>query len=254
MFKKFLCILSAGVMLFSFCACNGDGGEETTTQEPTTAFVSYVIAKEIAENLPEGKVLSEYDGTTYMLIEYKEKQCIATETSRGNLNVIYEFEGEFELLEEANKRTSGSYIYFVENPGSKSESVLKAFYLPNALVLSVFDTPCSNFVLFDVPASYEIYPYGFIATSNGIEVINLKECSSSSYSKTLSDASVYFDVPDTLFAQGKKGAYTYTAIETVGRTHIQLSVFDVNKNGEEELTAQFTFNPLNGVFIDLMAK
>ena len=88
MLKKFLCLLGAGIMLLSFAACNGNGGEETTTEEPTTAFVSYIIAKEIAAKLPEGKILSEYNGTTYMLIEYNEKQCIATETSRGNLEVV----------------------------------------------------------------------------------------------------------------------------------------------------------------------
>ena len=158
MLKKFLCLLGAGVMLFSFAACNGNGGEETTTEEPTTAFESFVIAKEIAANLPEGKVLSEYSGKTYMLIEYNEKQYIATETSLGNLSVIYELSGEFELLDEANKRTTGSYIYFVENPGTKKDSALKALYLPNAVVMSVVNAPCRNFTVLDIPENYEMYP------------------------------------------------------------------------------------------------
>ncbi len=254
MLKKIFCLLSAGLVLVSLCACNGNSGEETTTEEPTTAFVSYVIAKEVAEILPEGKMLSEYNGTTYMLIEYNEKQCIVTETDLGNLNVIYEFNGVFELLEEANKRTRGSYIYFIENPGTKKDSALKALYLPNALVLTVVDTPCSNFVMFDVPESYELYPYGFVATSDGIQVINLKECSGSSYSKKLSDVSAFFDAPDALFKTGKRGAYTYTSLETLGRTHIQLSVFNVNAKGEEELACKFTFNPINGVFADKTEK
>lgn len=251
MLKKFLCLISAGVMLLSFAACNGNGGEETTTEEPTTAFESYVIAKEIAATLPEGKVLSEYDGTVYSLIEYKGKQCIAAEMSRGNLSVIYEFEEEFELLDQANKRTNGSYIYFVENPGTKKDSALKALYLPNALVISVFDTPCSNFVLLDVPESYEMYSYGFIATEKSIEVIDLKKCSTGSYSKTLDDIGAFIEAPESLFAEGKKGAYTYTSIEATDRQHITLSVFDVNSKGEEELTKKFAFNPINGVFKDV---
>ncbi len=254
MFKRFLCLLGAGAVLFSFCACNGDGGKETTTQEPTTAFESFVIAKEIAANLPEGKVLSEYSGKTYMLIEYNEKQYIATETSLGNLSVIYELSGEFELLDEANKRTTGSYIYFVENPGTKNDSALKALYLPNAVVVTVVDAPCSNFTVLDIPESYEMYPYGFIATETGIQVINLKEGSISSYSKTLEDVAVFFDAPEALFAQGKRGAFTYTSIEAADRQHITLSVFDVNAKGEEELTRRFTFNPINGVFRDRTEK
>ncbi len=250
MLKKLLCLLGAGAMLLSFAACNGNGGEEATTEETTTAFVKYYIAKEIAENLPEGKVLSEYNGTAYMLVEYEGKQCIATETSRGNLEVIYEFSGEFELLEEANKRTSGSYIYFVENPGTKKDSAIKALYLPNALVLTVFDAPCSNFIMLNVPESYEMYPYGFVATEKGIEVINLKKCSTGSYSKTLEDMAVFFEAPEALFATGKKGAYTYTSLEAADRQHITISVFDVNSKGEEELTAKIAFNPLNGVFTD----
>ncbi|MBR3754643.1 MAG: hypothetical protein IKK49_06010 [Clostridia bacterium] len=254
MLKKFLCLLGAGVMLFSFCACNGNGGEETTTEEPTTAFESFVIAKEIAANLPEGKVLSEYSGKTYMLIEYNEKQYIATETNLGNLSVIYELSGEFELLDEANKRTSGSYIYFVENPGTKKDSALKALYLPNAVVMTVADAPCSNFTVLDIPETYEMYPYGFIATAKGIQVINLKEGSISSYSKELEDVAVFFDAPEAFFATGKRGAYTYTSIEATDRQHITLSVFDVNSKGEEELTAKFTFNPINGVFRDRFEK
>lgn len=254
MFKKFLCLLGAGAMLFSFAACNGNGGEETTTEEPTTAFVSYVIAKEIAETLPEGKVLSEYNGKKYMLIEYNEKQCIAYETSRGNLEVIYEFNGGFELLDEANKRTSGSYIYFTENPGTKTQSVLKALYLPNAVVMSVVDAPCSNFTVLNVPEKYEMYPYGFIATAKGIEVINLKECSISSYSKELSEIAPFFEAPEALFTTGKRGAYTYTSIEATDRQHITISIFDVNAKGEEELTRRFTFNPINGVFRDRTEK
>lgn len=254
MLKKFLCLLGAGVMLFSLCACNGNGGEETTTEEPTTAFVSYVIAKEIVANLPEGKVLSEYNGAKYMLIEYNEKQCIATETSRGNLEVIYEFKGEFELLEEANKRTNGSYIYFVENPGTKKDSALKALYLPNALVITVFDSPCSNFTVLDVPESYEMYHYGFIATAKGIEVIDLKVCSTGSYSKSIEDIAVFFEAPEAFFATGKRGAYTYTSIEATDRQHITISIFDVNAKGEEELTAKITFNPINGVFRDRTGK
>ncbi|MBR4050555.1 MAG: hypothetical protein IKK09_08660 [Clostridia bacterium] len=254
MLKKFLCLLGAGVMLFSFAACNGNGGEETTTEEPTTAFVSYVIAKEIAANLPEGKVLSEYNGKKYMLIEYNEKQCIASETSRGNLEVIYEFNGEFELLDEANKRTSGSYVYFVENPGTKKDSALKALYLPNAVVMTVVNAPCSNFTVLDIPENYEMYPYGYIATAKGIEVINLKECSISSYSKELSDISSFFEAPEAFFATGKRGAYTYTSIEATDRQHITISIFDVNAKGEEELTAKLTFNPINGVFRDRTEK
>ena len=241
-------------MLFSFCACNGNEVEETTTEEPTTAFTSYVIAKEIAANLPEGKVLNEYDGKTYTLIEYEGRNCIAYETSRGNLEVVYEFTGEFELLDEANRRTSGSYIYFVENPGTKTNSSLKALYLPNALVVSVVKAPCSNFTVLDVPESYEMYSYGFIANETGIQVINLKECSISAYSKTLADMAVFFEAPEALFATGKRGAYTYTSIEATDRQHITLSVFDVNSKGEEELTAKITFNPINSVFRDRTPK
>lgn len=254
MLKKLMCLLSAGIMLVSLCACNGGGDEKTTVSEPITEFEKYVIAKEVFANLPEGKKLSEYNGKTYTLVEYEEKQCVVTEMSRGNMQVIYEFDGGFELLDEANKRTSGSHIYFVENQGSKTQSVLKALYLPTATALTVVDALCSNFVLFDVPASYELYPYGFIADSNGINVINLKECSNSSYSKTVQDASVYFDAPDALFASGKRGSYTYTSLETVGRTHIMLKVFDVNSKGEETLAAKFTFNPLNGVFANETEK
>lgn len=254
MFKKFLCLLGAGVMLFSFAACNGNGGEETTTEEPTTAFTSYVIAKEIAANLPEGKVLSEYNGKKYMLIEYQEKQCIAYETKLGNLEVIYEFGGEFELLDEANKRTNGSYIYFVENPGTKKDSALKALYLPNAVVLTVANAPCSNFTVLNVPENYEMYPYGFIATAKGIEVINLKECSLSSYSKKIEDIKPFFEMPEAFFATGKRGTYTYTSIEATDRQHITVSIFDVNSKGEEELTAKFTFNPINGVFRNRFEK
>lgn len=237
-------------MLLSFAACNGNGGEETTTEEPTTAFTSYVIAKEIAANLPEGKVLSEYNGKKYMLIEYQEKQCIAYETKLGNLEVIYEFGGGFELLDEANKRTNGSYVYFVENPGTKNASALKALFLPNALVMTVVDAPCSNFAVLNVPQKYEMYPYGFIATASGIEVINLKECSISSYSKKIEDIKPFFEMPEAFFATGKRGAYTYTSIEATDRQHITVSIFDVNSKGEEELAMKFTFNPINGVFRD----
>ncbi len=254
MFKKLLCLLGAAVMLFSFSACNGNGGEETTTEEPTTAFESYVIAKEIYENLPEGKKLSEYGGKTYTLVEYQGKQCIVTQMTRGNMQVIYEMNGEYELLDEANKRTNGSYIYFIENPGTKTNSVLKALYLPNATVLTVVHAPCSNFVILDVPESYEMYSYGFIATSTGIEVINLKECSSSSYSKKIEEITPFFEAPEAFFATGKRGAYTYTSLEATDRQHVTLSVFNVNPKGEEELTAKFTFNPINGVFKDRFEK
>lgn len=250
MFKKILCLLGAGATLLSFAACNGNGGEETTTEEPTTAFESFVIAEEIAANLPEGKVLSEYSGKTYMLIKYNGKQYIAYETNLGNLSVIYEFSGNFELLDEANKRTNGSYIYFVENPGTKNASALKALYLPNALVITVVDAPCSNFTVLNIPESYEMYPYGFIASSKGIEVINLKEGSISSYSKELSEITPFFDAPEAFFKTGKRGAFTYTSLEATDRQHITVSVFDVNSKGEEELTAKFTFNPINGVFRD----
>lgn len=254
MLKKLLCILGAGVMLFSFASCNSDSGkEETTSAEPETVFEEYVVAKEVFDK--SATVLEELvtvDGTTYELVEYNGKKSIAAKTPQNNYRVYHEFEGEFEILSEANKRTDSSYIYFMENPESNTKKSLKAFYAKNSTVVTFVKAPCTDLVLLNVPESYEIYPYGMIAQGNQLMVIDLKDASSSSYSRTLEELGMFFETPASFFAQGKNGAYTYTELEAISRTHVKASVFNVKSNGSEKLTAEFTFNPINGVAANTM--
>ena len=254
MIKKLLCVLLSAILILSCCACSKEEAvppQQTTIPAATTGvvdFEKYVIAKEVYEALPEPTKLCTYNDITYSLLSYEGKQCVITEMARGNIQVVYEFTGTYEILEEANKRTNGSYLYFINNPTDRNKCALMALYLPNSTVRTVVGAPCSNFTVLDVPESYEMYPYGFIADKSTVHVINLKECSNSSYTKTVTDMDSYFNAPDALFSYTGDGGYTYTTIEPKGRSHILLKVFNVSATGESTQTTKFTFNPLNGVF------
>lgn len=252
MLKKLLCILGAGAMMLSFAACNSSENNEDSTKaaEPTTAFEKYIIAKEVYDvQATQLEELCTVDGVTYNLIDYNGKKCIASLTSQNNYKVYYEFNSEFEILSQVNKRLNGGYVYFLENPESETKRALKVFYVKNSMVVNFVPAPCSELVLLDVPESYEMYPYGFVAHGNNLTVIDLKDGSTSSYSRTLEELSMFFDAPDAFFAQGKRGAYTYTKLEALSRTHIKVSVLNVDSSGKEKTVSEFTFNPINGVAV-----
>lgn len=239
MFKKALCLVIAAASLFALCSCDNtqnpdEGGSDV--QEETT-FGSFVISKDNTNLVEKLKDLAEYGEDSYCLLKYEDKQYIAKQLKSGNYEALCEMTEGCTVLDEATKRAGGSYIYFTDG------SSLKAYFIPTDMVMTVVNGICSNFELLNVPESFEIYPYGFVATASEINVVSLANGSISSYSKTLSDVSTYIEAPSTF-----KGEKIKTTLTAHSKTQLLISVATLNSKGEEKEKTEFTFNPLLGVF------
>lgn len=236
MLKKLLCIFLAVAALFALCSCNGEDVPEETTQAPAD-FESFVISKDNAKLIEKIRDIPVNDADSYCLLKYDGKQYIAKQLKSGNFDALYELDESCELLDEATKRAGGQYIYFMQN------NALRAYYISAKSVLTVVNAPCSNFVVLEVPEKFEIYPYGFVAATSEICVINLASASLSSYTKSVSDITTFFEGPDRFF-----GEKVRTTIAASGRSDIILTVETLKANGETKESQEIVFTPILGVF------
>ncbi len=238
MFRKVLCLITAAASLFALCSCNGtDTPEETTVEETTTAFESFIISKDNTKLYEKIKDISVQAEDNYCLLKYEDKQYIAKHLRSGNFEAMYELGAGCELLDEATERAGGNYIYFTEN-GS-----LKAYFIPTEMALSIVSAPCSNFIMLNVPDNFEIYPYGFIATATEINVVNLAQGSLSSYTKSLADINTFIEAPATLIGENIK-----TTLTAHSRSQVLITTETLNSKGEVKEKTEITFNPILGVF------
>lgn len=237
MFKKVICLILSAAALFALCSCNTDKKPEETTTETTTAFESFVISKDNTNLIEEGEEISVKAEDKYCLLKYNDKQYLVRQLKSGNYEALYAFGKGCELLDEATKRAGGNYIYFTEN------SALKAYFIPTNAVLTVVKAPCSNFITMNVSENFEIYPYGFIATSTEICVVNLTSASLSSYTKSVEDMKSYIDAPQKLIGENIK-----TTLSAHSKTGVLLTVETLKSNGEAKESEKILFTPMLGVF------
>ncbi len=236
MMKKLLCIVLSVCALFALCSCNGNDKPEETTKAPAD-FESFIISKDNTNLIEKIRDISVNAADSYCLLKYDGKQYLAKQLKSGNFDALYEFDESCELLDDATKRAGGQYIYFIQN------GALKAYYISAGSVLTVVNAPCSNFVTLDVPEKFEIYPYGFIATTTEICVVNLTSASLSSYTKSVNDITTYFEGPDRFF-----GEKVRTTLSASGRNDIILTVETLKSNGETKEAQEIVFTPILGVF------
>lgn len=248
MLKKLLSVLLAAAVMFSFAACtNNEAPEEPTTESATQAageFKPFYIAKENAERIEKSTFVLKHDGEDYSVVEYNGATYLAKKLASGNLHAVYKFGFDFTILDEATKRAGGNYIYFTENTAD-GIGALYAYYLPTGVEMKIVDGPCSEFVMFDMPETFEMYPYGFIINASTVNVVDLREGDLSSYSKDIKDVNIYFETPEYFFS----GDTVSTSISVKGKTHILIKMTEKNKKGEVESELSFTFNPVLGVFV-----
>lgn len=248
MLKKLLSVLLAAAVMFSFAACtNNDAPEKTTTEAATQAaeeFKPFYIAKENAERIEKSAFVLNYDGEDYSTVEYNGATYLAKKLASGNLHAVYKFGFDFTILDEATKRAGGNYIYFTKNTADGIGG-LYAYFLPTGVEMKIVDGPCSEFVMFDMPETFEMYPYGFIVNASTVNVVDLREGDLSSYSKDINDVNIYFETPEYFFS----GDTVSTSISTKGKTHLLIKMTEKNKKGEVENELSFTFNPVLGVFV-----
>ncbi len=248
MFKKFISVMISAAMLLCFAACTNSDAPETETEPVTQAaeeFKPFYIAKENAARIEKSTFVIKHDGADYNVIEYNGVNYIAKVLESGNLHAVYRFDFDFTIQSEATKRAGGKYIYFTKLADDNSISALYAYYIPTGVDMKVVDGPCSNFVLFNIPENFEMYPYGFIVNAATVNVVDLREGSISSYSKDIKDVNIYFETPEYFFS----GNTLSTSISTRGKTHILIKMTEKNKKGEVENELSFTFNPIVGVFV-----
>lgn len=237
MLKKALCLILSAAALFALCSCNTDEKPEETTVETTTAFKSFVISKDNTNLIEKGTDIEIQSEDSFCLLKYNDKQYIVKQLKSGNFEAVCEFGDNCEILTEATKRAGGNYIYFTEN------SALKAYFIPTNTVLTVVKAPCSNFITMNVAENFEIYPYGFIATSTEICVVNLTSASLSSYTKSVEDMKSYIDAPQKLIGENTK-----TTLSAHSKTGVLLTVETLKSNGEVKESTEILFTPLLGVF------
>lgn len=237
MFKRLLCLIVSAVSLFALCSCNGNEKSEETTAEKTTEFESFVISKDNTNLIEKGADIPVQAEDSYCVLKYNDKQYIVKQLESGNFEALYTLGESCELLDEATKRADGKYIYFTEN------SSLKAYFIPTGTVLTIVKAPCSNFVTLNVSENFEVYPYGFIATSSEICVVNLTSGSISSYTKSVEDMKSYIDAPERLI-----GEKTRTTLSAHSKTGVLLTVETLSSKGEVQETEEILFTPLLGVF------
>ncbi len=242
--KKFISLLLCICTVAGLCACGGKEEPGTTTQAVSTtakdAFEPFVIAKENAQRIENPVPILTYEGEEYSVIEYNGRNYISKELASGNLKAVYKFETDFVILQDATERAGGRFIYFTAGSEDKVEA-LYAYYLPTGVAMKIVEGPCSNFVMLQVPDTYEMYPYGFIVTASQINVINLQQGDISSYSRSVADVNIYLETPEYFFM----GDTVSTEISAFDRAKILVKVTD--KSGKEVKETLFTFHPITGI-------
>lgn len=248
MFKKITAFFAVAVIVLSFAACSVDttrlNSGAALTAEP---FANKIIAKEVAAKY-EMTEIYKYADKAYKTFEYEGKQVLARIEKSGNVRVLFEYPLDTKITYdlEATKR-SGNHLYFTKQDAGAPYASYCAIYLPTHTQFTVIDTPCSNMVLLDTVEDSELYSFGIIADASKIAVVNLKEGSISTYSKTMKDIATFIDAGDTLFAVGDFGSYTETTLEAIDDDHVMVNIIEKNSKGEVKGEINFTFNPLNSV-------
>ncbi len=248
MFKKIAALLLIAATVLSLAACSGDTSRLNKGAALTpTPFPDKVIAQEVAEKYEMTEVI-KYGDKTYKVFEYEGKQVLARVEKSGNVRVLFEYPLDTKITYDIDaSNRSGNHIYFTKQDAGAPYASLCAIYLPTNAQITVIDTPCSNMVLLDCSAANDMYGYGIIADASRIAVIDLKQATISTYSKTMKDISTFIDAGDTLFDTGDFGAYTETVIEPVDKSHVVINIIKKNSKGETKEEINFTFNPLLGV-------
>ncbi len=248
MLKKITAVFIIAVTVLSLAACSADTARLNKGAALTpTPFSDKVIDKDVAKKY-EMKEIITYDGKAYKTFEYENMQVLARVEKSGNVRILFEYPLDTKItydIEASNR--SGSHIYFTKQDANAPYASLCAVYLPSSTQITIVDTPCSNMVLLDCPTTSDMYSYGIIADSSRIAVIDLKQATISSYSKTMEEISSFIDAGDTLFDTGDFGSYTETVIEAVDKNHVMVNIIQKNSKGETKEEINFTFNPSLGV-------
>ena len=239
MFKKAICLLVSAASLFALCSCDtgSNNNEDETATKQADEFKSFVISKDNTNLIERGEDIPVGGSETYCMLKYDGKHYIVQQLESGNFDALYELGENDTVLNDATARAGGRYIYFT------ADNALKAYFIATKSVLDIVNAPCSNFITLDIPESFELYPYGFIATATEICVVDLGSASLSSYTKSLNDMKAYIDAPEKLI-----GTDIRTTLSAHSKTSVRLTVETLKSNGEVKQAEEILFTPLLGVF------
>lgn len=242
MIKRVSTALMAAVMLFTLCACST---EDTGTQpeQQTVKSLSDKYLSDAAQGFFENRLdICTVDGVDIYAVDYQNKRIVVKPAKTGAVQVLFEYsEGtDLEFFKETFERSNNNFVFFSKKTADGSTS-LCAYYLPGLNEITLITAPCSNFVVLDLPDSYEMYSYGFIASGNRLEVINLVDGSiSSHYSQSIEQLSKFIDMPESFF-----GKNISTSLEQVDRARLR-----VKTTKGEKVIKSFLFNCALGVAKD----
>ena len=249
--KKLLCLFCAAALLFGFAAC-GKNDPADPVKEATTAKEQYIDAK-VGENLQKTE-LAKTDEHTYYLTTLQGKQVLCRDDLQNRLKVLLNFGGEPKFYPDTFKRSGGKMLYYTyQNKGDETPG-LYAFNISTERAMQVLGSPCSNFILLNMPETFEMYAYGFVAGVDGVKVINLQSGGASAqYSMTVSQMKIFFvdpdSHPDVLF--GKNLATTVTDVGD--RTHVRLDTVETRGSGAVKRQWSVLFTPALGVVKEVEA-
>ncbi len=240
--KKLLCLFCAAALLLGFAAC-GKTDNPKPAEPATTAKSQYIDAK-VGENLQKTE-LAKTEEHTYYLTVLQGKQVLCRTDLQDRLKVLLTFgDGELTFYDETFARSNRQMLYYTyQNTGDATAS-LYAFNFANERAMKVMGAPCSNFLLLNLPATFEMYGYGFIADSNGVKVIDLQSGGASSkYSMTVGQMKIFFVDPDSYPAVlfGKNLATQLT--DEGDRVHIRIDTVERKSNGDVKRQWAVSFSP-----------
>ena len=249
--KKLICVFCAAAVLFSLAAC---GKKETTapTVEPATTAKEQYIDAAVGENL-EKTELVKTEKQTYYLTILSGRQVLCRDDLQGRLKVLLTFgENAPTFYTETFERSDKKMLYYTYlNKGDETAS-LYAFNLASERAVKVLGSPCSEFVLLNLPATFEMYAYGFIADASGIKVIDLKTGGASKhYSMTVGQMKMFFVDPDSHPAVFFGRNLTTTISDMGDRTHIRIDTVERKSNGDVKNKWSLSFSPALSVAMEI---
>ena len=241
--KKLICVLSAFALLFSLTACGGKNSPVKPIEPATTVKDEY-IAAEVGENLQKTEI-AKTDKQSYYLTTVESKRVFCRTDLQGRLKILLTFgDGEPKFFPETFVRSGQKMIYYTYlNKGDETAS-LYAFNFLTDRAVKVIGSPCSDFILLDLPDTYEMYPYGFIADVNGVKVIDLVSGGASShYSTTIGQMKIFFVDPDSYPAVFFSKNLSTTIADMGDRSHIRIDTVERKSNGEVKRQWSVSFSP-----------
>ena len=241
--KKLFCLFAAAALLFSLAAC-GQEEKPVSPVETATTVKDQFIAAEVGENL-EKTELAKKDDQSYYLTIVSGKQVLCRTDLQGRLKILLTFgENNPTFFTETFERSGQKMLYYSYRSDGDETASLYAFNLASERATKVIDSPCSEFILLDLPETYEMYPYGFIASADGMKVIDLKAgAASKHYSMTIGQMKIFFVDPDSHPAVFFGKNLTTTIADAGDRSHILIETVERKNDGSVKRKWSVSFSP-----------